>query len=65
VSKESKEWVEKNKKCDSPGSWYCPGHYPPALEKILKEKRDFQQLEDFNRGSADSKYQKEYFENLK
>ena len=65
VSKESKEWVEKNRKCDAPGSWYCPGQYPPALEKILKEKKDFAQLEDFNRGEADSEYQKQYFENLK
>lgn len=65
VSKESKEWVEKNRKCDAPGSWYCPGQYPPALEKVLKEKRDFSQLEDFNRGDSDEEYQKQYFENLK
>lgn len=64
VSKESKEWVEKNRVCDAPGSWYCPGQYPPALEKILKEKRDFAQLEDFNRGVADQEYNREYFENL-
>ena len=36
VSKESKEWVIENRKCDAPGSWFCPGHYPPALEKILE-----------------------------
>mmetsp|Transcript_11404 Transcript_11404/g.27535 ORF Transcript_11404/g.27535 Transcript_11404/m.27535 type:complete len:851 (-) Transcript_11404:462-3014(-) len=65
VSKESKEWVEKNRKCDAPGSWFCPGQYPPALEKILKEKQDFAQLEDFNRGADDAEYQKQYFENLK
>eukprot|EP00980_Cylindrotheca_fusiformis_P001415 scaffold345_cov134-Cylindrotheca_fusiformis.AAC.26 len=64
VSQESKEWVKNNRQCDAPGSWYCPGQYPPALEKILKEKRDFQQLEDFNRGKADAEYQKQYFENL-
>ncbi|KAL3913354.1 MAG: hypothetical protein SGILL_006527 [Bacillariaceae sp.] len=64
VSKESKEWVENNKVCDAPGSWYCPGQYPPALQKILAEKRDFAQLEDFNRGSADDDYQKQYFDNL-
>jgi dolichyl-diphosphooligosaccharide--protein glycosyltransferase len=64
VSQESKEWVEKNRVCDAPGSWYCPGHYPPALEKVLKEKKDFKQLEDFNRGEADEEYQRKYFENL-
>lgn len=68
VSKESKQWVIDNRKCDAPGSWFCPGHYPPALEKILEEKRDFAQLEDFNRKEIDKdsqkKYQDEYFKNL-
>mmetsp|Transcript_17670 Transcript_17670/g.40543 ORF Transcript_17670/g.40543 Transcript_17670/m.40543 type:complete len:990 (+) Transcript_17670:39-3008(+) len=64
VSKESKEWIEKNRVCDAPGSWFCPGQYPPALEKILAEKKDFAQLEDFNRESSDAEYQKQYFENL-
>jgi dolichyl-diphosphooligosaccharide--protein glycosyltransferase len=65
VSKESKEWVVQNRKCDAPGSWFCPGQYPPALEKIMEEKKDFRQLEDFNRGGADdAEYQKQYFENL-
>lgn len=65
VSTESKEWVIQNRKCDAPGSWFCPGHYPPALEKILGEKKDFAQLEDFNTDNADDEYQKQYFENLK
>lgn len=66
VSKESKKWVQENKQCDAVGSWYCPGQYPPALEKILKEKKDFAQLEDFNKGiGEDEEYQKQYFENLK
>ena len=32
VSKESKEWVAdpKNRLCDAPGSWFCPGQYPPG-----------------------------------
>ena len=64
VSKESKEWVLQNRVCDAPGSWFCPGQYPPALEKILAEKRDFAQLEDFNRDASDDEYQKQYFENL-
>jgi len=65
VSKESKEWVENNRVCDAPGSWFCPGQYPPALEKILAERKDFAQLEDFNTKNDDSEYQKQYFENLK
>jgi dolichyl-diphosphooligosaccharide--protein glycosyltransferase len=65
VSKESKEWIKNNRVCDAPGSWFCPGQYPPALQKILKEKKDFAQLEDFNVKSSDAEYQKQYFENLK
>ena len=65
VAKDSKEWVEKNRICDAPGSWYCRGQYPPALTKILAEKKNFKQLEDFNvKEGDDSEYQKKYFENL-
>merc|ERR1719410_2823964 len=66
VSKESKAWVSdpRNRKCDVPGSWFCPGQYPPALEPYLKEKKDFGQLEDFNRKTVDEEYQKAYHENL-
>lgn len=49
--------------CDA-GGWFCPGNYPPGLQKVLKEKKDFAQLEDFNRGASDEEYQKQYFENL-
>merc|ERR1712038_345015 len=66
VSQESKDWVAdpKNRDCDAPGSWFCRGQYPPAMEKILAEKKDFSQLEDFNKDEDDSEYQKKYFENL-
>ena len=63
VSRESKKWVEENRECDA-GGWFCPGKYPPGLRDILKQKTDFAQLEDFNRGVSDEDYQKEYFENL-
>jgi dolichyl-diphosphooligosaccharide--protein glycosyltransferase len=66
VSEESKQWVENNRICDAPGSWYCRGQYPPALQKILNDKVDFRQLEDFNvKGSKDEEYTKQYFEGLK
>jgi dolichyl-diphosphooligosaccharide--protein glycosyltransferase len=67
VSKESKEWVANpaNRICDAPGSWYCKGQYPPGLQKILKEKKDFKQLEDFNVDREDdSEYQRQYMENI-
>lgn len=71
VSEESKGWVADpdNRVCDVPGSWFCPGQYPPALNKVLASKTDFRQLEDFNRKSSgqddDDEYTKKYFENLK
>jgi dolichyl-diphosphooligosaccharide---protein glycosyltransferase len=64
VSLESKNWVEENRVCDHPGSWFCPGQYPPALKPFIDAKKDFRQLEDFNRGEHDTEYQKRYFEDL-
>jgi len=70
ISVESKKWVmdPANRKCDYPGSWYCSGQYPPAapLQKLLAKKRDFKQLEDFNRGNgaAGNKYHEEYMANI-
>ena len=33
VSESSKAWLADpaNRLCDAPGSWYCPGQYPPDL----------------------------------
>lgn len=64
VSRASKKWVELNRECDVPGSWFCPGKYPPALEPVLNSKKDFAQLEDFNTEKKDEEYQKAYFDNL-
>lgn len=64
VAEESREWVKGNVHCDVPGSWFCPGSYPPGLSEILARKKDFAQLEDFNRGTSDEEYQKQYFEAL-
>merc|ERR1711924_457709 len=32
VSESSKAWGlnPDNRQCDAPGSWYCPGRYPPV-----------------------------------
>jgi dolichyl-diphosphooligosaccharide---protein glycosyltransferase len=52
VSKKSKQWAQNatNRICDAPGSWYCTGQYPPALQKsLLTKKKDFAQFEDFNK----------------
>lgn len=67
VDMESKRWAAdpSNRKCDAPGSWYCPGQYPPGLAKILSRKKDFAQLEDFNRQEVDEEYQRKYFEALR
>jgi len=67
VDQESKRWVANptNRKCDVLGSWFCRGQYPPALASVLSKKKDFAQLEDFNRGATkDEDYQRQYFENM-
>mmetsp|Transcript_42760 Transcript_42760/g.77244 ORF Transcript_42760/g.77244 Transcript_42760/m.77244 type:complete len:876 (+) Transcript_42760:176-2803(+) len=57
MSQESKDWVAdpKNRICDAPGSWYCVGQYPPALNKLIAQRKNFAQLEDFNRGTPGGK----------
>lgn len=67
---QSKTWVANpdNRDCDVPGGWFCRGVYPPALESVLANKKDFAQLEDFNakRDEADAEaYQKAYMENMR
>jgi len=58
ISQESKDWIAdpKNRDCDAPGSWYCVGRYPPALDKLIALRRNFAQVEDFNKGGAKSAY---------
>eukprot|EP00811_Abedinium_folium_P035480 NODE_826_length_2744_cov_12.836072.p1 GENE.NODE_826_length_2744_cov_12.836072~~NODE_826_length_2744_cov_12.836072.p1 ORF type:complete len:824 (-),score=270.32 NODE_826_length_2744_cov_12.836072:271-2373(-) len=57
VSQESKEWIKNNRLCDG-GGWYCPGQYPPALDKLIAKRYSFSQLEDFNKQGAKSAYSK-------
>jgi len=64
VDEESKKWVPENRVCDVPGSWFCPGQYPPAVQAVLNKGKTFVQLEDFNKNEDDSEYQKLYFEKL-
>eukprot|EP00398_MALV-I-01_sp_L67-1_P000483 gene483-490_t len=52
VSEESKEWVKQNRQCDG-GGWFCPGQYPPALDKLFAKRKDFAQLEDFNKDNKE------------
>jgi len=58
ISQESKDWIADpaNRVCDSPGSWYCVGQYPPALSKLIAKRQNFAQVEDFNRGGQKSAY---------
>lgn len=69
VSQKSKDWVADpaNRKCDAPGSWYCTGQYPPDFRFVLKKRKDFKQLEDFNvADDEDAKaYQENYMKNIR
>merc|ERR1712223_2281802 len=60
VSQESKDWIADpaNRVCDAPGSWYCVGQFPPALDKLIAKRRSFAQVEDFNKGGDKSAYTK-------
>ena len=42
VDLEAKRWAmdPKNWKCDHPGSWYCPGQYPPGFPKPPSTHKD-------------------------
>ena len=69
VSKKSKNWVKNqtNLLCDAPGSWYCPGQYPPAVRWLIDLRKPFRQLEDFNSGPRDKdseEYTKKYHEKM-
>ena len=42
ISQESKAWCAdpRNYACDHPGSWYCPGQYPPGFPAPPKTHRN-------------------------
>jgi len=67
VSKDSKRWIQNatNLACENPSKkwgaaydgsadWYCPGSYPPAVQWLIKKRKPFRQLEDFNSGPRDA-----------
>lgn len=57
VSEDSKRWLADpaNKLCDRPGSWFCPGQYPPGLLKALKEeKRERERSQSSSSSSSSS-----------
>lgn len=59
VSQASKKWNADpaNRKCDAPGSWYCVGEYPPAVQPLIERRVNFAQIEDFNKkGGKGSAY---------
>ena len=68
ISKKSKDWVADpaNRVCDAPGSWYCEGQYPPAIESLIAMRKNFAQLEDFNvkKDASDAKYQEQYHKRM-
>mmetsp|Transcript_39197 Transcript_39197/g.103282 ORF Transcript_39197/g.103282 Transcript_39197/m.103282 type:complete len:281 (+) Transcript_39197:35-877(+) len=68
VSLKSKKWIADpaNRVCDAPGSWYCTGQYPPALQPLIAKRKPFAQLEDFNtKRDADSQaYVDEYHKRM-
>ncbi|KAH9189348.1 hypothetical protein AeNC1_008676 [Aphanomyces euteiches] len=68
VSEESKKWIADpaNRICDAPGSWYCTGQYPPALDETLAKRKSFKQIEDFNKGLDEDakKYHEEYLNRM-
>ena len=69
VSQASKEWNAdpKNRLCDRPGSWYCPGQYPPApeIQAMLQKRTDFAQLEDFNKKTKNDGYHEAYMRRMR
>eukprot|EP01065_Artemidia_motanka_P006859 TRINITY_DN1335_c0_g1_i1.p1 TRINITY_DN1335_c0_g1~~TRINITY_DN1335_c0_g1_i1.p1 ORF type:complete len:809 (+),score=257.85 TRINITY_DN1335_c0_g1_i1:107-2533(+) len=68
VSQESKDWIADpaNRVCDAPGSWYCTGQYPPAITELIKRRKAFRQLEDFNQGGDEESenYHRQYMQRM-
>ncbi|CAJ1034538.1 hypothetical protein IOCL2690_000754900 [Leishmania lindenbergi] len=68
VSAESKKWVADpaNRVCHPPGSWICPGQYPPAkeIQEMLAHRVPFDHVNSFSRKKAGS-YHEEYMRRMR
>ena len=47
VSEESRAYAAdpSNRLCDAPGSWYCPGQYPPQLLRLFQDTSNLTESE--------------------
>ncbi|CBZ30664.1 oligosaccharyl transferase-like protein [Leishmania mexicana MHOM/GT/2001/U1103] len=67
VSAESKKWVADpaNRVCRPPGSWICPGQYPPAkeIQEMLAHRVSFDQVDKDKKRKAT--YHEEYIKEAK
>ena len=61
VSEKSKRWLADpaNRLCDAPGSWYCPGQYPPALAKFTGIIKEAYQMPTFHRERMEAELKRE------
>ncbi|CAG9582467.1 putative oligosaccharyl transferase subunit [Leishmania major strain Friedlin] len=69
VSAESKKWVADpaNRVCHPPGSWICPGQYPPAkeIQEMLAHRVPFDQVTNADRKNNVGSYQEEYMRRMR
>ncbi|CBZ30666.1 putative oligosaccharyl transferase subunit [Leishmania mexicana MHOM/GT/2001/U1103] len=67
VSAESKKWVADpaNRVCRPPGSWICPGQYPPAkeIQEMLAHRVSFDQVDKDKKRKAT--YHEEYMRRMR
>jgi dolichyl-diphosphooligosaccharide--protein glycosyltransferase len=64
VSEKSKRWAADpaNRLCDAPGSWYCPGQYPPALAKFTGIIKPAYTMPAFHRKQQEEREKQEQLE---
>ncbi|CAK9086051.1 unnamed protein product [Durusdinium trenchii] len=54
VSASSRRWAAsaEAKRCDAPGSWYCPGSYSPGLQELFDPNATHQEALDYQAAYA-------------
>ncbi|KAG5492529.1 hypothetical protein JKF63_01107 [Porcisia hertigi] len=69
VSEESRKWVANpaNRVCHPPGSWICPGQYPPAkeIQEMLAHRIPFDQMGNFSGKNDGRTYHEEYLRRMR